>query len=226
MSCEGSDIQDNVNNPTGFGGNGGGTGEANTALNVGSSGVGVYKTKSGVALHFKKVYSLSALLTIVDNLVENRIDFDLDLSSFSIVLGDNENYVSDAELIIIQNTSGVNTGDYVDTFLTTEFATNQKWIDSKIIYRKTINTGALPNSTTKNIAHGITNLETIIEITGAAQDGSINAIPLPYPNTTDTNSCSLAMDATNIILTSAVDLSGYTGSHVTIYYTLTGGSPP
>jgi len=46
--------------------------------------------------------------------------------------------------------------DYIDDYSETEFATNKQWIDGRKIYRKVINFGALPNATTKSVAHGIT----------------------------------------------------------------------
>ena len=46
--------------------------------------------------------------------------------------------------------------EYVDSsnsYSTDEVKTDEKWIDGKPIYRKTIICGALPNNTTKNVAH-------------------------------------------------------------------------
>ena len=49
------------------------------------------------------------------------------------------------------------------------------WIDGSIIYKKTINFGALPNATSKNVAHGISNLDNVISIEGFMTNGSISA---------------------------------------------------
>ena len=51
----------------------GATGEANTASNVGSAGVGFYKQKSGVDLQFKNLKSLSTRITVVDNPGDNTV---------------------------------------------------------------------------------------------------------------------------------------------------------
>lgn len=59
-------------------------------------------------------------------------------------------------------------GDYS----TSEVNTGFKWVDGKDIYKKTINFGALPNNTSKSVAHGITNLESIIDCAGVAISGT------------------------------------------------------
>ena len=58
-----------------------------------------------------------------------------------------------------------------------------KWIDGSDIYEKTINTGAMPNTTTKDVAHNITDLGKVIEIKGImmTSNGTIAAsIPASY----------------------------------------------
>ena len=64
------------------GGSGGGSGdgEINTGTNIGDSGVGVYNTKVGTELQFKKLRSLAPELTITNNGVTQTVDFDLDIS--------------------------------------------------------------------------------------------------------------------------------------------------
>lgn len=50
------------------------------------------------------------------------------------------------------------------------YSTNEKvvgtWIDSKPIYQKTINFGALSNKSSKSVAHGVENLDIVVEIVG------------------------------------------------------------
>lgn len=43
--------------------------------------------------------------------------------------------------------------------LDTEVLTSERWTNGKPIYKKTIDFGALPNNTTKNVAHGVSDLE-------------------------------------------------------------------
>lgn len=59
-----------------------GSGESNTASNVGASGVGPFYQKSGVDLQFKKLNSLSTFLTITNN--TNQIDFDIVPANLSL----------------------------------------------------------------------------------------------------------------------------------------------
>jgi hypothetical protein len=54
---------------------GGSTGEANTASNIGTAGVGLYDSKVGVDLRFKNPASLTSGLTIVDNPTNHTVDF-------------------------------------------------------------------------------------------------------------------------------------------------------
>lgn len=54
-----------------------GSGEANTASNVGTSGLGVFKQKTGVDLEFKNLNSSSNLLTVSEDTPNNLINFSL-----------------------------------------------------------------------------------------------------------------------------------------------------
>jgi hypothetical protein len=56
---------------------GAGGGEINTASNVGTAGVGVFKSKVGVDLRFKKINSGSAKVTITDDTGNDEIDIDV-----------------------------------------------------------------------------------------------------------------------------------------------------
>ena len=55
----------------------GGGGEANTASNVGTAGVGVFKTKTGVDLELKKINAGSSKITITDDVANDEVDIDL-----------------------------------------------------------------------------------------------------------------------------------------------------
>ena len=53
-----------------------GSGETNTASNVGTAGVGVFKQKAGEDLEFKKINAGSAKITITDDTSNNEVDID------------------------------------------------------------------------------------------------------------------------------------------------------
>ena len=52
-------------------------GEDNTASNVGTSGVGLFKQKTGVDLEFKNVSAGSSKITVTDDVTDNEVDIDL-----------------------------------------------------------------------------------------------------------------------------------------------------
>lgn len=96
------------------------------------------------------------------------------------------------------------------------------WIDGKPLYQKTVSCGALPNNSTKNTAHNISNIKKIVEIKGYATNGS-TFVPFPYINGTNSNVVAgIYANSLNVIITTgSVDLSGYTESYVTLRYTKT-----
>lgn len=58
-------------------GGGGGGGEANTGANVGTAGAGVYDSKSGVQLRFRKLNASSTRITIAADAANQKVDFDV-----------------------------------------------------------------------------------------------------------------------------------------------------
>jgi len=59
-------------------------GEVNTASNVGTAGIGVFKQKTGVDLEFKKINAGSTMVTITDDTGNNEVDVDLS-SNFQVI---------------------------------------------------------------------------------------------------------------------------------------------
>lgn len=55
----------------------GAVGEANTASNVGTAGVGIFKQKTGVALEFKNINAGSTKVSVVDDTGDAEIDIDV-----------------------------------------------------------------------------------------------------------------------------------------------------
>ncbi len=54
-----------------------GSGESNTATNVGTAGVGLWKDKSGVTLRFKKINAGSSKITVTDDTGNDELDIDI-----------------------------------------------------------------------------------------------------------------------------------------------------
>jgi len=104
-----------------------------------------------------------------------------------------------------------------EPYSTTESLTNRKWIDGKTIYRKVINFGALPNSTAKAVAHGITGLGQIVHIYGTVCDGT-TYVPLPASATVESWGIELSANATNVAVTTGQDRSLFSG-YIVIEYT-------
>lgn len=101
------------------------------------------------------------------------------------------------------------------------------------VFRKVINTGTLPNAGTTNTPHGITLLPTIppaapgtpttfiaTRIYGCATD-PVNRIfiPLPYSSPTALNQNILVnWDATNVNITTGINMTAFTISQVVLEY--------
>ncbi len=49
-----------------------------------------------------------------------------------------------------------------------------RWIDGKPLYQKTVNIGTLPNNSNKKVAHGVSNIGDVIDISGYATGTSGN----------------------------------------------------
>lgn len=112
--------------------------------------------------------------------------------------------------------------DAIGDYSTSEVNTGYTWIDGKNIYKKTISTGALPNNTTETVAHGISNLDKIISLSGIAvsyRSGGNVFITLPFVDTSDAYLIGVWVKGDNILIHSGSDRSNYTESYVTLYYT-------
>ena len=102
-------------------------------------------------------------------------------------------------------------------YSTTEINTGATWVNGATIYKKTISIGALPNNTTKTVAHNITGLSLLIRLEGNFTNGT-NSAPIPYSAPTTSKNVQAYIDATNITIGTGEDRSAYSG-YVTLYYT-------
>ena len=92
------------------------------------------------------------------------------------------------------------------------------WIDGSTLYEKTIDLGTFPNATVKTVAHDISNIDTVANVTIVAKNGSGGFLVLPYIY--DTNTIIYGITSTSISIIASQDRSNYTG-YATVRYTKT-----
>ena len=93
--------------------------------------------------------------------------------------------------------------------------------DYRQVIRKVINFGALPNTATTSVAHGITFTakSRITRLYGTATNPvGLNYIPLPYASPTAANNIELNCDGTNVNVTTGSDRTAFTVCYIVIEY--------
>lgn len=90
--------------------------------------------------------------------------------------------------------------------------------DGKKIFRRIINFKSLPNSTTKQLAHGITGISFVTALYGFTKS-STTYLALPHVETTAANSISLSCDRSYVTITTGSNRSSFKESFVIIEYT-------
>ena len=104
-------------------------------------------------------------------------------------------------------------------YSTSEVDTKVKWIDNKTIYRKTINIGALPNATGKQVNHGISGLDTVVKMEGFARDpNAFTPLPFPGSGSNPAGFIQVGITSTAVSIGTGTDRSNATG-YITLYYT-------
>lgn len=108
----------------------------------------------------------------------------------------------------------------------TEHLTGRKWLDGRPTYEKTIDCGALPNATAKNVSHGISNLLFIIRgsIT-ATVPGSGQYIPTTLAPPQPSGAVSFYADNTNLVIMTGVNRSNFAQTFITLEYTKSTDTP-
>lgn len=107
-------------------------------------------------------------------------------------------------------------------YSTSEIDTGYTWVDGSKIYKKTLNFGALPNSTSKTLSIGAANVGNYIGIEAVAWTTSNTTICLPYVNTSNaTYQVSIYIDSGNVIVTAGDNKTTYSNCYITVYYTKT-----
>ena len=108
----------------------------------------------------------------------------------------------------------------------TEFDTCKVWIDTRPIFGVVVNFGALPNSTEKRVASGVTAGATVLSVNGYSKDTTdvVATIPLPYSSVVAAGIPMSAVqvyhdDATQeVVVLTSIDRSAYTETYIVLEY--------
>ena len=96
------------------------------------------------------------------------------------------------------------------------------WIDSKPLYRKVYNFGALPNNTSKSVALNISNLNEITSIRGICKNPNADFVtPIPIVFADGTNQLQVYVQSGQLSVYTSADRSSYTQSYIILEYTKT-----
>lgn len=113
--------------------------------------------------------------------------------------------------------------DYVNNMNT--YSTTEQRVgtyNGKPLYRKIVEFGALPNATSKNVAHSISNLLNVVNIKGWTKRADGTTFPLPYESGSQINeSIALFSNNTNISIYCGVNRTEFTTTYITLEYTKT-----
>ena len=111
-------------------------------------------------------------------------------------------------------------------YLPLEKTTGQQYFDTtnvqknKVVYRMTVDFGALPNTAVKTVPHNISGWNSQFRLTrayGAATDPiALRAFPIPN------DGIMLEINSTNVIITTTSNLSAFTATTVVIEYSKQG----
>ena len=105
-------------------------------------------------------------------------------------------------------------------YSTDEFFTGEYWIDGKPIMGKVVDVGYLPDTTGKEVNHGISNIDKVIHYSGESTSDNNNFLQLPFVSTSYTHCVLVSVSKTAINISTAVDRSAYSG-WVLVKYTKT-----
>ena len=97
------------------------------------------------------------------------------------------------------------------------------WVDVKPLYQKTFDCGALPNKTTKSVAHNIADLDMVTKVYGVASlANKTRSVFIPSDVVSGSSYCiTMEYRGTSINITTNFDATEFTLSYVTLQYTKT-----
>ena len=116
--------------------------------------------------------------------------------------------------VLAYDSNGKVVNTYPCNYSTTEKVVGT-WIDGSLVYEKVIDLGALPNATSKNVNHNISNLKYFVKIEGIAYWSGTVYINLPY--IAASNPIYIAVNSTSVTVTSTSDRRDFNG-YVTLRY--------
>ena len=123
--------------------------------------------------------------------------------------------------IVISGTGGGTGLSELPAYSTNEVLTSERWTNGKPIYKKTINFGALPNNTTKTVAHNVSNMETYwVDVTNTFGARTGESLPVPLESGDTSAGANLYATPTSLIAKTTRDWSMYNCT-ATIKYTKT-----
>ena len=149
--------------------------------------------------------------------------------------GNNRTFVYDYTIQYTKTTDAPGTGPtkgnliYLPALYSEEEREVGVWTDGRPLYQKTIDCGTMPNRTTKNVAHGISNIDlnNMSEIKGVIRhstSGYSISLPKVSDNSTNVQLFFEVTDTNIVIYARNNDMSLFTGK-VTIQYTKTTDQP-
>lgn len=105
-------------------------------------------------------------------------------------------------------------------FLPTFSTTGSSSANYRDVFRTVLDFGALPNNTSKTLAHGIdvTSNVSITRFYGGATDPGSSLIPLPFASLILANNISLEADATNVTITTGSNRTNFTRTYIVLEY--------
>ena len=122
-------------------------------------------------------------------------------------------YVEDEDRIYVSSGGHWHPAVIETHFTSDEQDSGMRWgVGEDIIYQKSIDLGALPNSASTNTAHGISGMDLLLKVEGGASAAAA-WIPIPAPIEIE-----ITLSATNVTITTHGNYSTYTGV-VTLFYT-------
>ena len=100
-----------------------------------------------------------------------------------------------------------------------EIDTGTTWIDGRKIYRKVVNTGALPNNTSKLVPHGVSTFLQLVQITCVAENAAGLQAPLSMPSGSAYADVGVDRTSKSVRIWTNEDFSSYSKSVTTVLYT-------